>query len=100
VRSTDRDVNTGFADFQAAEPVGHRYAMNGETFLQVLSDFGHFAQRHGLVGLVFEIKRGSIVGMIAHKSIEGNNRAIFWATNASRQLRNIESMVHQLYGIG
>jgi hypothetical protein len=37
--------------------------------------------------------------MIAHKSIEGNNRAIFGATNAARQLRNIESMVNQMYGI-
>ena len=70
------DEDAGFPNFQAAQPVDHGHAMNGEFFVKVRDDFLHFGEGHGFVGFVFQIESTPVFRMIAHEAVERGNRAI------------------------
>ncbi len=72
----DGDKDTGVADFEAAQSVDDGYTMNRKLFMEKLANFVHFLQRHGSVGFVFEIAGLAAVGLVADKSIEGDDGAI------------------------
>ena len=72
MRGADGDKYAGFSDFEAAQAVDDGHPMDAELFVELRGDFSHFGQGHGFVGLVIEVERGAIVGLIADEAIEGN----------------------------
>ena len=81
MRGADRDENTGFADFEAAEAVDHGYAIDGVGGVKVRCDFKHLGHGHGFVSFVFEIECGTAVRMIADAAVEGGYGAIAIGAN-------------------
>src|SRR5579872_3869505 len=93
VRREDGDQDARFANFQMAEAMDERDIADGEP----LADFGrqllHLAQRHGLVGLVFEIAGGASVAVIAHDAVEDGDGSILGALERGNDVVGNDAVV-------
>ena len=99
VRRADGNENAGFADFEAAQPVGDGDAVNAVFLVELCADFAHFGQGHGFVGFVVEVESRAIVRLIADETVEGNDRAILGSAHLPGQRGHIDGLAHQLVDV-
>jgi len=76
VRRADGDEDAGFADFEAAETVGHGDGVDGEKRVKRRGDLSHFFKGHGFIGFVFEVEGGATQRVIADAAIESDDGAV------------------------
>jgi len=96
VRSTYRDVHTGFSNFEPAKAVDHGDAMDRELVVQVRGDLLNFGQCHRLVSLVLEVQGAAIFGMVADEPVKDNHRAVAVPANISCQSKRVYGLENQL----
>ena len=66
-----------------AKPMKHSDTVNGVASVQLRADFPHLGQRHRFVGFVFEVERRPAMRLVAHKPVEGDDRAILRVAHAT-----------------
>jgi len=81
MRGADRYEDAGLPDFQPPKPMNDRHPVDRETIVNVFRYFPHLGEGHGFVRLIFQIKRGSSVRVVAHTTVEGGESAVFISTN-------------------
>ena len=96
MRGAGGDEDAGFADFETAEAMDNGDAVNGEFFVQFGRNFSHFGEGHGLVSFVVEVERGAIVGLIADKSVEGNDGTVFGGADVADEGGHVDGLANQL----
>ena len=93
------DDHAGFADFKTAEAVNNCDAMYPVLFVELCGDFSHFAEGHRFVGFIVKVKRVAIVRLIADKTVEGDDGAVFGRSNLAHERVGINRPVNQLANI-
>ena len=76
MRSADGDENAGLTDIKMTEAVEDGDAVYGVLIVDLRADFAHFGERHGLVGLVFEVTGPATMRFVANESIERDEGAV------------------------
>jgi hypothetical protein len=95
VRGADGDKHAGFSDFEAAKAVDDGHTMDAELLMEVSGDFAHFGKRHGFIGLVIEVERGAIVGLIAHEAVEGDDGAVLGGAHMTDERAWVDRLANE-----
>ena len=93
MRGADRDENAGFSNFEATEAVDDGQPVNGEFFMDQLTDLPHLAKGHGFVGFIIEVQGKASVGLISHEAIKSDNRSILPGADVAKQCCPIDRRV-------
>ena len=99
VRSAHDYEYAGFADFEAAEPVGHGDAMDAVFFMELSADFAHLGEGHGLVSFVVQVKGRAVVRLIADETVERDDGAVFGRAHMAGQRGHVDGFAHQLVDV-
>jgi len=99
VRSADGDENARFTNFEPAEAMDNRGAVDGIFFVKLLADFAHFSERHGFVGFVIEVEGGAIVGLIANEAVEGDDGAVHGGAKVPDECRHVDRLAHEFKNV-
>src|ERR1700739_624904 len=73
--------------------------MNGEAMVKLQADLSHLPKRHGLVSFVIEVQGAASMGLIPHKAIEGNNRAVLTIPDVLDERCKVNDRVEQFKAI-
>jgi len=99
VRSADGDENAGFADFEAAESMDDRDAVDSEFFVELRSNFAHFGECHGFVGFVVKVKCRAMVRLIADETVKCHDGAVTGGANVADESAYVDRLAHQLENV-
>src|SRR3974377_2395508 len=97
--SADGDKHAGFADFESAEAVSYRNAVDIEPFVNLVADLLHLCQRHRFIRLVLQVQRPPARGLVAHEAVETYDGSILPCADVPQQGSVINGLVHQFEAI-
>ena len=92
---TDSDEDAGFPDFEPAEAVRHRHAMNRKFLMHLFRNFADFSKRHRFVRFVIEIKRATAVRVVADAAVKRYHRAVLRLANVLHKRLMVNRVAHQ-----
>ncbi len=76
MRSAHGYEHAGFTDIEATEAMHDGEPLDGEFFVDGVSDFTHFGKSHGLVSLVFKVESAAAVRFVADEAVERDYRSV------------------------
>src|ERR1700730_11886657 len=80
--------------------MGDGDTVNGEFFMNLVTDFVDLGQSHGFVGFVVEIERAAAVRVVADAAIEGDHGTVFGGADVSDQGRRVDGLANQSEEVG
>ena len=99
MRGAYGDEDAGFANFKPPQAVHDSHTVNREFFMDVAANLPHLRNRHGFVGLVFEVQSAATMGLITGKTVEGHDRSILICTDVLKNRCHVDWRMEEFKAI-